>query len=216
MGPLAEVCGTCGNGPLPTGYHFLQVNQTALQICSTSLHRRQRKPSQELHSQWRAYGHWPDGCAGLGLKSYKSSRIRMPPPLPSGYVGWIPEGGPAHLQKASRSGRRPETPRQNSIPAGKPTLRQATMDLSMIAFYYLLWVGENTVKGSRNSTKETVKLKYEDVSFFKKNIRGQLRCLPRNAPAELIATANGATLMLDNQKNRWKGICVYHKTNNNQ
>ena len=26
-------------------------------------------------------------------------------------------------------------------------------------------------------------------------------------------TANGATLKLDNQKNSWKGVCVYHKAN---
>ncbi len=50
LGPLTEVCGTCGSGPSPTGYHFLQANQTALWICSTSPHRLlwQRKPSQEL------------------------------------------------------------------------------------------------------------------------------------------------------------------------
>ncbi len=42
----------------------------------------------------------------------------------------------------------------------------------MIAFYYLLRAGEYTIKGSRNSTKQTVQFKYEDVSFFKKNTRG--------------------------------------------
>ncbi len=57
---------------------------------------------------------------------------------------------------------------------GKPAQQQATADLTMIAFYYLLQVGEYTVKGSRNSTKQTVQFKYEDVSFFKKNTRGQL------------------------------------------
>jgi hypothetical protein len=83
----------------------------------------------------------------------------------------------------------------------------------MIAFYYLLRVGEYTIKGSRNNTKQTVQFKYEDVSFFKKNSHGQLRCLPQDAPASLIDTANGATLKLDNQKNEWKGICVYHELN---
>jgi hypothetical protein len=39
---------------------------------------------------------------------------------------------------------------------------------------------------------------------------------PTDAPANLIATADGATLKLDNQKNGWKGICVYHKTNGNE
>jgi hypothetical protein len=90
---------------------------------------------------------------------------------------------------------------------------KAAADLTMIAFYYLLRVGEYTVKGSCNSTKQTVQFKYEDVTFFQKNQTRQLRCLPRNTPDELVASADGATLKLDNQKNGWKGICVYHETN---
>ncbi len=71
----------------------------------------------------------------------------------------------------------------------------------MIAFYYLLRVSEYTIKGSQNNTKQTVQFKYKDILFFKKNSRGQLRCLPRDAPANLIATADGATLKLENHKN---------------
>jgi hypothetical protein len=47
-----------------------------------------------------------------------------------------------------------------------PKRQRATADLTTIAFYYLLWVGEYTVKGSQNSTKQTVQFKYEDVSFY--------------------------------------------------
>ena len=90
---------------------------------------------------------------------------------------------------------------------------KAVADLTMIAFYYLLCVGEYTVKGSCNSSKQTVQFKHEDVTFFRKNKTGQLRCLPCNASDELIASADGATLKLDNQKNGWKSICVYHETN---
>jgi hypothetical protein len=96
---------------------------------------------------------------------------------------------------------------------GTPALQRATADLTMIALYYLLRVGEYTVKGSCNNTKQTVQFKYEDVSFFKKNMRGQLQCLPQDAPASLIASANGATLKLDNQKNGWKGVCIFHELN---
>ena len=91
--------------------------------------------------------------------------------------------------------------------------QQAVADLTMIAFYYLLRVGEYTVKGSQNNTKQTVQFKYEDVSFFKKNAHGNLRCLPRDAADVFIGTADGATLKLDNQKNGWKGVCVYHEAN---
>ncbi len=39
-------------------------------------------------------------------------------------------------------------------------LDKAIRDLVLIAFYYLLWIGEYTVK--------TVQFKLEDVTFFKK------------------------------------------------
>jgi hypothetical protein len=95
------------------------------------------------------------------------------------------------------------------------SLDQAIGDLSLMALYYLLRIGKYTVKGSRNNTKQTVQFKYKDVTFFKKNRVGQLRCLSRNAPDHLIATADGATLKLDNQKNGWKGVCIYQEANGN-
>ncbi len=105
----------------------------------------------------------------------------------------------------------PELLVETAYQPGMPALQRATADLTMIAFYYLLWVGK--FKGSCNNTKQTVQFKYKDVSFFKKNTRGQLRCLPQDAPASLIASADGATLKLDNQKNGWKGVCVFHESN---
>ena len=57
---------------------------------------------------------------------------------------------------------------------GTTQRQRATADLTMIAFYYLLRVGKYTVKGSCNNTKQTVQFKYEDVTFFKKNNRGEL------------------------------------------
>ncbi len=58
-----------------------------------------------------------------------------------------------------------------------------------------------------------MQFKYEDVTVFKKNTVGQLICLPLNAQAHLIATADSATMKLDNQKNGWKGVCVYQEAN---
>jgi hypothetical protein len=95
---------------------------------------------------------------------------------------------------------------------GTAKVQSATSDLTMIAFYYLLQAGEYTVKGLQNNTKQTVQFKYEDVSF-KKNTWGQLHCLPRDAAADLISTADGTMLKLDNKKNGWKGVCVYHEAN---
>jgi hypothetical protein len=73
------------------------------------------------------------------------------------------------------------------------TLGQAVGDLSLITFYYLLRVGEHTVKGSRNKSKRMVQFKLEDITFFGRNALGQLRCLPWDAPFDVLLNAEGAT-----------------------
>jgi hypothetical protein len=94
---------------------------------------------------------------------------------------------------------------------------QAVGDLSLIAFYYLLRIGKFTVKHqhdrAKQAKKQTVQFKLEDVTFFKTNKNGTLRCLPCNTPHSLIMTAEGAMLKLDNQKNGWKGVCVHQEAN---
>jgi hypothetical protein len=45
---------------------------------------------------------------------------------------------------------------------------KAIGDLAMITFYYLLCIGEYTVKGKCNNTKQTVQIKLEDLMFLKK------------------------------------------------
>jgi hypothetical protein len=72
------------------------------------------------------------------------------------------------------------------------------------------------VKGTCNKTKQTVQFKFEDITFFKKNLVGQLQCLPCNAPAHLTATADRATIKLGNQKNGWKGVCIYQEANGDE
>jgi hypothetical protein len=90
---------------------------------------------------------------------------------------------------------------------------QAVGELSLIAFYYRLRIGEYTVKGKRNNMKQTVQFKLEDVTFYKRTRNGQQHCLPKNASAYLILSANSVTLKFNNQKNRWKGVCVHQETN---
>ncbi len=55
---------------------------------------------------------------------------------------------------------------------------QAVGDLSLIAFYYLLRIGEYTVKRQCDQTKrarkQTVQFKMEDVTFFKTDKHGIL------------------------------------------
>jgi hypothetical protein len=79
-------------------------------------------------------------------------------------------------------------------------LDRAVRDLTLIAFYYLLCIGEYTTKGARNNSKQTEEFKMGDIMFFAKDTNGNLCCLPRDAPDNLIANAEGATMKLDNQK----------------
>jgi hypothetical protein len=90
-----------------------------------------------------------------------------------------------------------------------PIKAQAVGDLAFITFYSLLRIGEYTVKRKENKSKQMVRFKLEDVSFFKKNNWGNLVCLPKNAPYSLIATTDSTTLKLDNQKMDEKGfVCT--------
>ncbi len=54
------------------------------------------------------------------------------------------------------------------------TLGQAVRDLPLIAFYYLFHIGEYTVKGTRNESKQRVQFKLEEITFFCRNEQGQL------------------------------------------
>ncbi len=83
----------------------------------------------------------------------------------------------------------------------------------ILAFYYLLCIGEYTTKGIHNNSKQTKEFKMGDITFFAKDKQGNLCCLPQDATADLIAAADGTTIKLDNQKNGWKGVCVYQEAN---
>jgi hypothetical protein len=89
---------------------------------------------------------------------------------------------------------------------------KAIGNLSLIGFYYLLRVGENTMKSKRGNTKQMVQFKMEDIVFCKDKW-GWLRCLPQGAPDLAIASATRAALKLDNQKNGWKGVSIYQEMN---
>jgi hypothetical protein len=56
---------------------------------------------------------------------------------------------------------------------GATALAAAVGDLSMMAFYYLLCIGEYTVKSTWQSSKQTVEFKMEDVNLFKNDKLGQ-------------------------------------------
>ncbi len=123
------------------------------------------------------------------------------------------EGGPGNNETIASGGQVPELLAERRRRPFAMEGDRAVGDLTLIAFYYLLRIGEYTIKGIRNETKQTVQFEREDITFFKTNRLGQLRSLPREALDHLIATADGATLKLDSKKNGWKGVCVYQEAN---
>ena len=126
--------------------------------------------------------------------------------------GWRKEDGPTE-KKLPVEADVPEFLANLSRMAEATELQKAVGDLCLVAFYYLLRVGEYTGKPTRNETKQTQQFKVRDVTFFKKDRSGRLRQLRRNAPAHLIMSADSATLKLDNQKNGWKGVCIHQHAN---
>jgi hypothetical protein len=81
----------------------------------------------------------------------------------------------------------------------------------MIAFYFLLRVGEYTGTGSRTLEKQTEQFKMKDVTFFSMDHNGKIRQMSQMAPDEEIMEAQSGTLTLGNQKNGWKGASIHHE-----
>ncbi len=76
----------------------------------------------------------------------------------------------------------------------------AVRDLTMTVCYYLLCIGEYTTKGTQNNSKQIEEFKLGDITFFAKDKHSNLRCLPCDAPSDLITSAKDATMKLDNQR----------------
>ena len=96
---------------------------------------------------------------------------------------------------------------------GATELMRAVGDLALIAFYFLLRVGEYTTKATRNNSKQTEEFEMEDITFFEHNALNQKRQLSRKAADSSIMNACAATLRLKNQKNGWKNVCIHQDTN---
>ena len=93
----------------------------------------------------------------------------------------------------------------------------AVGDCALMAFTYLLRVGEYTRKSSRNNTKQTKEFEVRDVAFFRRDpVTSRWRRLnvEKASDAELLG-ATGVSLRLRNQKNGWKNVCIFQETNGN-
>jgi len=103
---------------------------------------------------------------------------KLLPRLSQTFDGWRKEDPPTTKQLPVEADV-PELLAERGRDGTASRLDQAIGDLTLITFYcnYLLRIGEYTIKGTHNETKQMVQFKYEDITFFKKNEYGKLRCL---------------------------------------
>ena len=130
------------------------------------------------------------------------------PRLQQTLEGWA-KSDPPTMKKLPVEADIPEQILKWCLLPGATSLMWATGDWCLIAFYWLLRIGEYTVKGSRNETKQTVQFKMEDVTFFDESESGKITKLPWSASDEEIMADASATLKLDNQK-KWveRRVCA--------
>lgn len=86
---------------------------------------------------------------------------------------------------------------------------QALADLVILAFFFLLRVGEYTPPGNRKT--RTTQIRRKDMQFWKKRPNGLIdRISPQATPAEILA-ADAITITLDNQKNGQRDAVLHHE-----
>ena len=93
---------------------------------------------------------------------------------------------------------------------GATELIKAVGDNALIAFYFLLRIGEYSTRPGQANDKLTDQFKVKDVTFFKR-VRGRLKQLGPRATKAQILSADAATLRIGNQKNGWKNVCIHHE-----
>jgi hypothetical protein len=82
---------------------------------------------------------------------------------------------------------------------------KAIGDMSLIAFYYLLWVGEYTRE--RNKCTRTQQFRVQDITLWNKNT-----ILDKTLPlSTLLTQCTAATMNIDNQKNGKRNQSVHHE-----
>ena len=82
---------------------------------------------------------------------------------------------------------------------------EAICDMSTIAFYYLLRVGEYT-SHCKSENRRTKQFRACDITFYNK----YFNIIPNSAPLNILYTAAKATMRITNQKNGTRGSLISH------
>ena len=92
------------------------------------------------------------------------------------------------------------------------TLDRAVGELSLVAFYYLLRVGEYTKprfvtrNGVRVKASRTQQFTVGNIGFFKDG-----KIVPRSSPLDILLSCDAATLKISNQKNGRMGETIHQE-----
>jgi hypothetical protein len=81
----------------------------------------------------------------------------------------------------------------------------AVADMVVVAFFYLLWVGEYTKQARARGTKRTVPLRKCDVRLWRDGV-----LLNHESGVEALRLADSATISIAHTKNGTKGAVVHH------
>ena len=88
---------------------------------------------------------------------------------------------------------------------------RTTSALIIVAFFFMLRVGEYTPTRNKKRKKRTIPLRKCDVVLLRNGIP-----LDREAPLSVLLTATGCTICLENQKNGRKDQTLYHDTSGDE
>lgn len=91
-----------------------------------------------------------------------------------------------------------------------PSLKnQALADLVVLAFFFLLRVGEYTPPGNRRT--RTTQIRRKDMQFWSKRPDGNLDRISPLANAAVLLAADAVTITIDNQKNGQRDAVLHHE-----
>ncbi len=82
---------------------------------------------------------------------------------------------------------------------------RTTASLIVVAYFFLLRVGEYTPQTNKKRKKRTIPLRKCDVMLLREGVP-----LDKEAPLDVLLTATGCTICLENQKNGVKDQTLYH------
>jgi hypothetical protein len=87
---------------------------------------------------------------------------------------------------------------------------RAVADLVVIAFFFLLRVGEYTPPSTNRRTR-TTQIRRKDLQFWKRQPTGLITRMSPMTPLAELLTADSVTITLDNQKNGQRDATLHHE-----